>query len=384
MSAIPQLRICLVTDSTEPSGVGRHILDLAEGLSAGHRVVVAAPAAPLARRLLRGAHLLDAEVWELPDAGPRVIADALRQRLAAEPVDLVHVHAGIAWEGHEVAGAARAAGVGAIIRTEHCPYVLTNDLDARRYAHGIDAVDEIICVSHGVRGSFVDAGVAPERLRVVLNGVADRPPRASRAEIRSALGVADGARMAVTVARLTEQKGHRDLITAVPAVLSRVPGTRFIWVGDGPLEGTIRAALRDAGLENDVALLPHHDDVPGLLAAADVVVLPSRFEGLPLVALEAMAAARPVVGTAVIGLVETIRDRRTGRLVNPGDAEGLGAAIAEVLADPQLAETWGAAGHDWQRRAFTTERMVASTLRIYQGLLDRDSGEVLISMAAAL
>lgn len=359
------------------------MLDLAAGLLDGLQVVLAIPDAPAARWLIGEGAALGVEIWPMPDAERAEMAAAFRARLASDRVDLVHVHAGITWEGHETAAAARLAGTWSVLRTEHCPYVLTKDEDARAYRRGIQAVDRILCVSEGVRRTFIESGVDEGTLRVVLNGIADRTARTSRAVTRAVLGVAESAPLAVTVARLTEQKGHHDLLAAVPSVLAAVPDARFVWIGDGPLEHSLRDAVRASGLEDVVRLQPRHEDVPALLAASDVVVLPSRFEGLPLVALEAMAAGRPVVGTAVVGLDETIRDGRTGRIVPVGDVRALAAALIAVLADPVTGRAWGEAGRSWQRTTFTAQQMVAGTAEIYRELLVRNRAEAPLSMAAA-
>lgn len=378
-----QPRVCLVTDSREPSGMGRHMVDLVSELRDGHELVVAAPRSPLAGALLLAMQRLGVEVWELPDADCDTQATELAARLRREPVDLLHVHAGITWEGHEMAEAARTVGVRAVLRTEHCPYVLTKKVDARRYAAGIRSVDLLVCVSHGVAGTFRRAGVPDELIRVVPNGIANRAPRRSAAAVRDALGIPAGAPLAVSVGRLTEQKGHANLLRAVPGVLRHVPRARFVWVGDGPLEGLLRDAIEAAQLINVVTLIPAYDDVAALLNAADVVVLPSRFEGLPLVALEAMAVGRAVVATAAVGLMEAVRDRVTGRLVPLDNDAAMAEAIAELLADPAMARRWGAAGQGWQRQSFTAARMAADTALLYAELLEAQHSErVLVSLAA--
>jgi glycosyltransferase involved in cell wall biosynthesis len=381
--AIAEPRVCLVTDSREPSGLGRHMVDLARAFEGRVRLVLAAPDAPLAGGLIREFERLGAEIWALPDAGRDAQAEALEARLADRPVDLVHVHAGITWEGHEAARAARSAGTAAVVRTEHCPYVLTKAVDVQLYREGIEQVDRIVCVSEGVRDSFRQAGVPYDRMRVVRNGIGHRPPHLEPDRVRADLGVAVGAPLAVTVARLTEQKGHTDLLLALPRILRRVPEARFVWVGDGPLEAELRAGLERHGLSAHVTLIPGHPDVPALLAAADVVVLPSRFEGLPLVALEAMAAGRPVVGTAVVGLREAVRDGQTGRLVPAHDIDALADAVIQVLSDRPLAASWGRAGLAWQQAEFTSDRMAEDTMGIYAELLTRASAPRPLSMAAA-
>ena len=164
------------------------------------------------------------------------------------------------------------------------------------------------------------------------------------------------------------QKGHAVLIEALPAVLARHPALRVWLAGHGPLENDLRRAVEARGLGAVVRFLGHRADVPDLLAGADLFVLPSRFEGLPLAALEAMAAARPVVATRVGGTDEAVLDGVTGRLVEPGDPEALGAAIAATLGRPEEAARFGAAGRERFLGAFTASRMADETARLYDRL----------------
>jgi glycosyltransferase involved in cell wall biosynthesis len=149
----------------------------------------------------------------------------------------------------------------------------------------------------------------------------------------------------------------------------------FLWIGGGPLEEELRARVSAAGLPDHVRFAGHRDDVPDVIAAADVFLLASMVEGLPLVVLEAMAAGRPVVGTRVPGTSEVVEDGVTGRLVEPGgldgsgESEALAEAILEPLRNPQLAASWGAAGRALFEEKFTARRMAANTARVYEEFL---------------
>ena len=116
-------------------------------------------------------------------------------------------------------------------------------------------------------------------------------------------------------------------------------------------------------------MLGRREDVGALLAGANVLAMPSWFEGLPIVVLEAMSLGVPVVGTRVCGLTEVVVDGETGRLVPPGDAPALARALDEVLSSPDLAARWGDAGRRRQREHFGAERMVAETAAVYDEVL---------------
>ena len=363
--------ILLVSESRAPSGMGHQMLTLAAGLAADHRVIVAGPDAADGRWLLDTARRQDIEVWALVDAHPLAQAAHLSRLLAEDDVDLVNVHAGIGWEGHAAVAAARAAGVRTVIRTEHLPYLLTKSSDEAVYHRALDLLDGIIAVSEGVASSHIVAGVPAELLHVVRNGIEDPAVPAEPSAVRRGLGIRPDVPFVVTVGRLTEQKGYEVLLPAIVATMRQCPEARFLIVGSGPLSAELDRAIEASGHAGSIQRLPYWHDVPALLAAADVLVLASRFEGLPLVTIEAMATGRPVVGTRVCGMTEAIVDRVTGRLVEPGDAGALAAGILDVLAEPRRAAAYGAAGRRRYERLFTARRMVEDTLGVYRALLGR-------------
>jgi glycosyltransferase involved in cell wall biosynthesis len=363
-------RVCLFTASPEPSGVGEHMLTLATGLRERYDVTFGCiPSGPGARLLTRAAALgvaplpLDGRGWK---TDPEIAR--LRDWLRAERVALFHLHAGVGWEGHTATYAAREAGVPAIVRTEHLPDVICDPEERASHDRLLTVVDRLICVSAGGTASMLEAGVPASKIRVVRNGVAAPDPLPGAP--RPALALPPGAQPVLTIARFTEQKGHRVLLEAIPAILAACPEARFLWVGTGPLEEALREEVRARGLASAVRFLGRRDDVPALLAAADLVVLPSLFEGLPLVVLEAMAAGRPVVATRVCGTDEAVHDGVTGRLVPPGDAAALAAAVVEALTSPGLAARWSEAGRERWRREFTATRMVRETAAVYDEMLD--------------
>lgn len=368
MNLAPSL--CLYTASHEPSGMGEQMLTLAAQLRGCYRIAVVCAPFPAALSLLERARTLGLATLAL-DA--HELGEPLRDWLRAQRMAIFHCHAGIGWEGHTAIQAAREAGVPALVRTEHLPDLLTDPCQRATFDRTVRIIDRLVCVSEGGRASFLQSGVPAHKLQVVHNGITPRPSRwpvaVARREVRARLGLPPGARLVLTVGRLTEQKGHRFLLEAVPAVIECAPDAYFLWVGVGPLERELRQRIGALELDARVRLLGRCDDVPDLLAAVDLLVLPSLFEGLPLAVLEAMAAGLPVVGTRVCGTVETIRDGETGRLVEARDPSALAAAILEILAGPDLAARWGAAGRSLAEREFSATRMARDMAAIYDGLL---------------
>jgi glycosyltransferase involved in cell wall biosynthesis len=173
----------------------------------------------------------------------------------------------------------------------------------------------------------------------------------------------------MTVGRFTPQKGYDVLLGALPQIVEAVPDARFVWIGEGPLRDEVAEGLALAGLADRVRLLDAAPDVPTLLRAADLVIAPSRFEGLSLVVLEAMSAGRAVVAARVVGLEEAVVDGATGRLVPAENPAALAAAVVDALRDPHRRAAWGAAGRARQRTAFHASLMADRMLAVYDEAL---------------
>lgn len=287
--------------------------------------------------------------------------------------DIVHVHAGVGWEGHGGAWAARRAGVPHVLRTEHLPFLIKKRWQHEEYMYRIGEVETIICVSEGVRQSYLKAGAPESKMCVVRNGIRIVPHVGSgktpKKRILKELGLGPDARLVLTVGRMKRQKGYRYLLGAVPDVVSQVPEAHFLFAGDGPLESKLKAQAESYGLQRNVHFLGHRPDVRELLSACDLFVLPSLFEGLPLVVLEAMAAGRPVVATRVCGTAEAVMDGQTGRLVPARNSKALAKAKVQALRSPEEAASWGRAGCERVMRHFTSSRMVSETSSIYSRAL---------------
>lgn len=353
MSGLP--RLFLVTESPAPSGVGEHMLLLAGGLAERYDVVVGAPrdSGLLERARARG--------FTVKAVDPDDEGDLGRWLRRTRP-DLVHVHAGIGWEGHASARAARAAAA-RVIRTEHLPYLLTDPGQRDAHRAGLEAVDRLIAVSDAVAESHRFAGLG-NRLAVIANGIAPRPPSRARDALRREW-LLDGGPALLMAGRMAAQKDHGLMLDAMPAILAAEPRATLLIAGDGPLKWDVAGEVARRGLAGSVRLLGQRADLPDLMAAADLLVLPSRFEGLPLVALEAMAAGLPIVATDAPGNAEMVEHGRSGWLSPAGDAAAFARTVIAALADPARAEV-AAAGRERQRTLYAAERMIGETAAIYE------------------
>lgn len=245
-------------------------------------------------------------------------------------------------------------------------YAALDRLSARR-------VDRFIVVSRALERLLVDGrGVAPARVRLIPNGVELSAPRpaAAPAAIRAALGVGAGDRLIGAVGRLVWQKGFEHLIRAMPAVVGAEPAARLVIVGDGPLRPGLQALVSECGMSGHVVLAGFRRDIPDFLRAAEMLVIPSLREGLPMITLEAMAAGTPLVATAIPGIVEQIDAGIDGVLVPPADVKALGDAVVGVLRDGGLRQQLAAAARRKVATTFDLAKTVANTKRLYTELLE--------------
>lgn len=344
------------------AGVPRVIAQLAEHqLAQGWRVVVACPRGEEADDLARaaGASSRDWTAGRAPDARLPAEVRALAGIVADTAPDVVHLHsskAGLAgrlllrgrrrtvFQPHAWSFEAAGGPVGRATRAW--------ERAGARWCHAI------VCVSEGERDAGEAAGVAG-RFVVVPNGVdVGRFAPGDRAAARAALGLGD-APLAVLVGRLSHQKGQDVLLRTWPAVRRAVPGAEVVLVGDGP----DRAAL-EASAPEGVRLAGKQADVRPWFLAADVVVQPSRWEGMSLAVLEALACGRPVVASAVDGM-DAVAAARAGALVAPEDEAALAEAVARRLADPELAAAEGARAREQVERHHDAASAAARVTAVY-------------------
>lgn len=366
--------ICYFTDSLEPSGVGVHLLHLMRGLDQERfRLLFVCPPSAEGNHLMAQAAGLGARVYPMSvrELGDREGVSQLHQLLQREQVAIFHSQVGISWEGFTGLRTAYAAGVPVRIVTEHLPYLLTHPGQIVDHRATILLADRVITVSEGSRQSFLAQGYPGEQFVCIHNGIQlpGRCPPAEVSRTRQALSLEDRDPLLLTVARLTPQKGHDTLLKAAPRILERYLRARFACVGEGPELPGLLAQADELGVAGAVHFLGRRDDVSALLAAADLFILPSRFEGHPLVALEASAAGLPVVGTRVCGLEEAVVAGRTGLLVEPDRPEELATAILELLPDARRRRRMGRAGRRFVAENFGAELMARKTMALYEQLL---------------
>jgi glycosyltransferase involved in cell wall biosynthesis len=291
---------------------------------------------------------------------------ALRRLIRSRAVALVHTHSSVdSW----LATLAAKSLSRPVVRGRH----VSIPIHPRR-ALIYRLPDRIITTGEAIKEVVLRAGVKTPIISIPVGVDTTRfHPDVSGDRVRTELGLS-GVQVVGLVANVRGSKGHRYFLEAAREVLAVRPQTRFLIVGDGVGFDDVRRQVQELGLAPHVVMTGFRRDIPEIMAALDMLVLPStRSEGTSQVVPQALAVGTPVVGTTVGGTPEVIRDGETGRLVPPGDAHALAQAILSLLADPAGARALGRAGQELVRGRYTFETMMERITAVYRELLGADS-----------
>lgn len=377
------MKVLYAIESLGGGGTERSLAELLPRLAA-------AGVEPMVVCLATGGEI--AEVLEAAGIPVQVLASTgwpgriagMRRAIARARPDLVHT----ALFRTDVLGRLGAAGrrvpvLGSLVSTPYAPVRFRDpSLDPRRLrlvrlADQVTArllCDHFQAVSESAKRAAVrDLGVRPERITVVPRGRdperLGRPSEERRRRARAALGLAERDEVIVNVGRHEYAKGQLDLVAAVSALAAERPALRLLIAGrEGALSGELRAAVETAGLGDRVRLLGHRNDLPEILAAADLFAFPSLYEGLPGAVIEAMALGLPVIGSDIGPVREVVDAGGSAELVPTASPRRLAAAIDGMLTDRRRAAALGRRGREIFEERFTLERSVQKTLDLYRRL----------------
>ena len=287
---------------------------------------------------------------------------ALRRLMRAHAVSLVHTHSSTdSWLGALAARSLRLP----VVRSRHVSIAIRSALVYR-------LADRIVTSGEVVRALVVAAGIPPQRVAAIPPGVdtARFHPTVSGTAVREELGLGAGEPLVGLVANIRGSKGHNVFLEAAREILTTAPRARFLIVGDGVGYEEVRRRLAALGLAERVTMTGFRRDIPEVMAALDVLVLPSiRSEATSQVIPQALAVGTPVVATTVGGSPELVRDGETGRLVPPADPHALAAAVLEILGDPARARAMGRAGQAAVAAGLTLDASMTRTTAVYRALL---------------
>ena len=305
----------------------------------------------------------------------------LTARLKELKPEVVHTHSSKA--GIIGRWAAHRAGAGAIIHTIHG---LAFTASTRASVNGVyrmlerktaPITDKIVCVAEAMMRQSLAANIGrADQYVTVFSGMETEPflnPPIAPAEVRKSLGFEEKRVVVGTIARLFDLKGHDDLLAIAPELCGRFENLRFLWIGDGSLRAALEAQIASLGLTDRFVLtgLVPPQRVPELTGAMDILVHPSRREGLARALAQGALAGKPTVAYDIDGNREGMIDQQSGFILPPFDRQTLSNAIARLVADADLRRAMGANGRKFALGRFDARVMVAALEKVYAEVLDR-------------
>lgn len=372
--AAPQ--ILHVINTASVGGGGEHVYTLLEACPHSTSLLVGESGPLLAR-----ARRLGVPTHVVPFMGPRWDlrwAWRLARFVRAQQPDLVHLHGTRSAFLYNLARWV-APSLPPSIYTEHA-FSHRQALPSWRkrlhlYAEWLATQwhERVVCVARGDREELLSRGWrAADSVRFIPNGVdieRFKGNAAARRRARRGLGIDTKALLVGVVARLVPQKAVDQAVHALSRALSADSRLRAVIVGDGPERDAIAREVERQSQSGKIQLLGGRSDVPELLAACDIYLLTSRWEGLPIGLLEAMAAARPVVATAAPGTRELVQHERNGLLAPVDAPEGIARAVLRAAADRKLRRRLGAAARRTVQQRYDKAHFVNATFRLYEEVL---------------
>lgn len=372
-------RILIISRRFE-GGVKTYLLSLIERLGKdGYRVYAAGPRDSIIDDL-KGSKIVTFPL----DFGDRFApfedwsaARKLAKIIRNEEIKLVHAHG---YKAAFIAAlAARRAGTQITLVTLH-DFIINEGTGRMKHLYFDLAehfmprmVDTIITVSNALRKRVVEKGKI-EGSKVVVVNAGVKPISSGMTASRRVLNIKDvlalntAAPLIVTVGHLTPQKGVKYLLAASTHILREAPNAQILIIGEGPQKHELEIMAEKLGVYKKVGFTGWRDDARDIMAAADVIVLPSLIEGMPYSMLEAMVSGTPVVSTSTGGIPELLVDRETGFLVPPKKPRALSDAIVYLLQNKDIAVQMGVAGRRRVEEQFDLKKTLNGTLDIYNGL----------------
>jgi L-malate glycosyltransferase len=375
-----QRKVFYLLDSLNVGGTETQAVELARRIpAAGYQVTLGCLRAqgPLLQRLaetpvvLREFH---------PNGGidsPAGIYQLLRlsRFLRKQKFDIVHTHD--LWSNLMGVPAARLAGVPAIVSSRrdlaHFDWYRGKRRAWLRRIQNLSGA--VLANASPIREALItEDRFAPEKVHVIHNGIDIEKFRKGRDRRDILFPNVGDAKLVVLVGNMhSDVKGHPWLIECAPRVTREFPDVRFVLVGDGAQRAQFEQQVASLGLTENFLFLGSRTDIPDILAACDIAVLPSRAEGLSNALLEYLAAGLPTIASRVGGNSELVEDGTSGFLVPPG-SEALGTALLKMLRDPELMRRFGERGREFVVHNFSFERLVREVDALYTDLLREHGG----------
>jgi glycosyltransferase involved in cell wall biosynthesis/peptidoglycan/xylan/chitin deacetylase (PgdA/CDA1 family) len=370
------LKILQVAYKSEIYGGEKVLLDLTRGLmDKGHDLFVVCPyQGPLIDVLkAEGARVFVIPMRKTYDL---LAIYSLYKFLRKNKIDVIHSHGLLVNILSRVAS--YLANTRVSISTAHIPLNLKSRKQAQNlleklmvpYYLILDNVSalfnhRVIAVSHAVKRDLTEQGVDPSRIVVVQNGMDLNGVKRNNRAIKAPLNRNGNYPIVGTITRLSPQKDIPTFLRMANLIIKDVPKTHFVVVGDGEKRRELQDLAENLGLEDHVEFLGYREDALDILNTFDIFALSSLWEGLPIVILEAMAARKPVVATAVDGVTEAVEHGKTGLLVEPRRPDLLAKSVVELINNPDRAKTMGKKGREKLEKSFSIERVINTVEQVY-------------------
>ncbi|MBI5787449.1 MAG: glycosyltransferase family 4 protein [Candidatus Schekmanbacteria bacterium] len=284
--------------------------------------------------------------------------------IKTENIDIINTHSGKDSLLGAIAGRlSRKKPV--IVRTRHLALPITSKITYSLLPH------KIVTVSGYVKDYLVKEGIDSHKIAAIPTGVdlEKFDPNKVSGGLKQELNLPAATPLVGTIAILRGKKGHRILLEAVPSILDVFPDAHFIFAGNGPQQENLAKKIKESGLEKKIKMLGLRQDIPNVLKSIDVFVLPTLQEALGTAFIEAMAMEVPVIGTAVGGVTEVIKDGVNGYLVEPNNPADLAGKIITVLKDREKTRQMGKEGRKIVEQSYSTATMCAKMFSLYESLL---------------
>jgi L-malate glycosyltransferase len=373
----PRIQLAYFSNASARGGAEEHILTLLHGLDRTrfqpYLICSPAVAEKLGKDVPEDVTVIPLRFGKLSEfSGAFRLAKLLRHNR----IQILHSH--LFYSSLYASPVGWLCGIPAILETPHLRELWREGKAWPKSSFLVDrivgrCIDGYIAVSKANGAYLRDVKKLPDRkIHVVQNGSDLKrfsPDHQVPAGMRESLGFGAKDPVLLVPARLELQKGHRILFDALPIVLKEFPAVRIVCAGEGALLAELQDQVKRLDLEQNVSFVGRQQKLEDWFALCDFTILPSYFEGLPLVAVESLAAGRPMVATAVDGTPEVILDGKNGLTVPPGDATALATAIIRMLCEPEMRRGMAAAGRRWALECFTQRLQIEKTEALYEALL---------------
>jgi glycosyltransferase involved in cell wall biosynthesis len=347
-----------------------HLNHLIKELSDEFNFALAAPADLIQEMGVRG-HAIEIPDRLSPFQLPFLVLQLIRIIRKEQP-SIIHAHGYVA--GTIAAMAGSLAGARSILCTLHNLFPPSASPVGKRALQICGrSCTHLIAITQAVKDSATVVGVDPSKIVIIPNGIElsiYQQPH-DKALIRQKLGIDPAAPVVLTASRLIPAKGIDTLLRAATGLRQIFPSIQVLIAGDGPQREELKTLAKELELDETVQFLGERKDIPELLAASDVVAVPSLAEGQSILILEGMASRLPVVASDIGGMKEMIQDGETGLLVPAANPTALAQALGLVLNDAKLAEKLGTQGQRFVEANMTLEQMLEKTRRLYRDEIEK-------------